>query len=208
METTVFTPTYASFLAMLQMEGKVIKVVLDKTIKGAQFPWGFPGGKEEVEDKNNFLRTGVRESDEETSLAPGLELVEKIKIGTLHRRNDNPQMPAFLNHFHFLWLEGLHTPVIRNRKESIVEVGWFSLRVTESMALKVDHRIALVEMCYQLSEMATEDAAIAYSLMDLQYAKFKRPSENSWQLEVMEENKDEMKFFLPQHAYEVVSRRR
>lgn len=203
--SVVFQPKYASFLILLKIEQGAIKIVLNKTKKAEFFPWGYPGGKEEEIDKSNFLRTAVRESDEETSLDIGLCLDKKIKLGEISRRNDNPNLPHFINYFHLVFLKGNQIPVITDKKESIIEVGWFNLRQAEQMELKIQHRIILIELWYVLNDLASTDPNIAKAVYGFNFEKFVRPSENFWKLKVKPEYSELIGYFLPKHTYRMLT---
>ena len=100
----------------------------------------------------------------------------------------------YVNHFFISWEEkGVYRKPTPQGKDSIEEIGWFALKEAELLPLKSSHRLALIELCYHLEKLATQNQSIAWALGELIYSYFEKPSETNGKLLVKNDRIPEMR---------------
>ncbi len=176
-EPLLFSPNYASFTARLKYDDYGhIKIFAVKTKKAPVFNWGLSGGKEEVVDNGNLLKTSSREYTEETTM----EDFNDAELYFIVSRNNNLvslYKRPFVNYFlvSFQDVEPVAKPKL-SPKESVEGIGWFNLKEYEDLPLKQSHRLAFVELCYWLKEKFGNDQNLLDDLSKCSFQIFERPS--------------------------------
>lgn len=200
MELNHSLPTYAAFgicWAFDPYTRQIYVLIAESQNSCHGFPFGFPGGKQSHEDGSDMVKTVEREFKEETRLLIELP-VPTWRVFTKNRRNDDAGNGApFRNYFlGFQVADRMEFKPEPAMKDTVKEVKWYSLQDAERLPLKNDHRLALIELCYQLEENLKVEMKDA--LMALTFKMFHRPGDIHQNVLIKPEHQASITQILPE----------